>query len=218
MMTFDLMANLTVNDKLYLNFILVMIHIYGISICKKAEKLSELETKEHVTKAKDTSSHLQKILEKSFIQLTPLLPAEDTLDIRKAINKVIQEASIISRYEYPYIAKLLISVFKNGALFASFVVCCSNLLLLVCILLCYGIMLPCPQIFEQLKEVFHIAAYVLLVDIVTQAYNLNRIQNGSLISSEICSWISKLDELVGVINLLHSNSELLRNYLRHNES
>ena len=215
-MVLNLMVNLTIINKLFVYVILVIIHIYGLSVCKEAENLfSEHKTRRYIREAKNTSLQLQTTLEEKISKLTLQLQisAEDSKVIHKAANKVIIKAGVMLECDYPYVAKLLISIFKNGALFASFIVCSSNLLLIAAILICDRIMVfPCPVIFEQLKEVqmFHIGVYVLIMDIVIQAYNLSWIQKGSLISNQLDSWIRKLDELDREIELLQSNSALFK--------
>ena len=197
--------------KLTVYFILVIIHIYGLSVCKAAETLLRFKTKRHIREVKDTSSQLKKALEQKISQLTLQIPDKDSLPMHERVNNVIIISGIISRHDYPYIARLLISIFKNGALLASFLVCCSNLLLFTIILICDKIMIfPSPETFEQLKELLHIGACVLIMDIVIQACILNSIQRGSLMTNQIASWIRKLDELDWEAGLLLSNLELFQ--------
>ena len=200
--------NLTITNVLAVNVILVIIHLIGLSVCKKAyHSLDEHEIKKFIQEAKGTALQLQKVLEDNINSI--LLIHDDTF---KAANKVIIKAGIISEYDNPYIARLLISLFRNGAFFASFMVCCLNLFVVAVIAMCQIMaMFQFLQYFEQLETVLLYAAYVLITDIGIQAFTLYQIKQGRLISIQISHWIEKLDEFDREVLLLHENLILFRN-------
>ena len=204
-----MMINLTTTNKLAMHVVCVIIHAVGLSVCEKAEySLNEHETKKFIKEAKDTASQLQKLLEEN---IKSILLMHD--DIFKAANKVIIKAGSISEYDNPYIAKLLISLFRNGAFFASFTVCCLNLFVVAVIAMCQTMaMLQFLEFFEQLETVLLYAAYVLIMDIGMQAFTLYWIKKGCLISNQISYWIEKLDEFDREISLLHENLRLFSNF------
>lgn len=159
------MISLTLINKLIVYATLVILHLLGIFVCRKIEKsLSGSETRRLIRDAKEKASYLQRTFYENInyvIQQTRL-PLED-------FNKVIIKAGCIQEYKQPHIAKLLINRFKNAALFASFMVCFSNLLVLAVVATCESLMLQCPEVFEQLaKAVLPTAACVVTYDIITQ--------------------------------------------------
>lgn len=209
-MLFNFMVtNLTTANKLAMHVVRVIIHVIGLSVCEKAEySLNEHETKKFIKEAKDTASQLQKLLEEN---IKSILLMHD--DIFKAANKVIIKAGSISECDNPYIARLLVSLFRNGAFFASFMVCCLNLFVVAAIAMCQTMAsLQFLEFFEQLETVLLYAAYVLITDIGIQAFTLYRIKRGCLISNQISYWIEKLDEFDREVFLLHENLRLFRNF------
>lgn len=208
-MVFNFMVtNLTITNKLAMHVTRAIIHVIGLSVCEKADySLNKHETKRLIKEAKDTASQLQKVLRENIKSI--LLINED---IFRAAIKVIIKAGSISEYDSPYIARLLVSLFKNGAFLASFIVCCLNLCVVAAILICQTMAIfQFLDILEQLETVFLNAAYVLIMDIVMQAFTLYRIKQGCLISNEISQWIEKLDEVDREVDLLHENLSLIRN-------
>ena len=214
-MVFNFMAiNSTITNKLAMHVILVIIHVIGLSVCDKADySLNKHETKRLIKEAKDTALQLQKVLEEN---IKSILLIHDAYDIFKAANKVIIKAGSISECDNPNIAKLLVSLFRNGAFFASFIVCCLNLFVVAVIAMCQTMaMFQFLEFFEQLEMVLLYAAYVLIMDIGIQTSTLYRIKQGCLISNQISYWIKKLDEFDKEVLLLYENLRLFRNLQTH---